>query len=328
MKFVVYSFTKSGESLAERLIPFFKDQKIEVIHKTSKQYKISNEVKSDFYDSDGLIFISSTGIAVRMIAPLLIHKFEDPAVLVINDIGTFTISLVSGHVGGANEWTLKISKYLHNMPVVTTASDGRGIEALDVFAKKHDLLIDSAAAEKEIMTMMLNGARIGLYSELNLIINAPLLSSNDLNSKDMEGWVFISSTQFEVKVPSVRLVPKNLYVGIGCKRDTPYETVINAVKEVFTEKRLDMRAIAAIGTVELKKDELALLQLSRECEVPLVIFTADEINALKGEYERSEFVKQTAGVYAVSEPCAMMLGREMLVRKYRKNGVTISISRR
>lgn len=328
MKFAVYSFTTLGASLGDRLSSFFQDQEIDIVHKTSKQYKISNEVKSDFYHCDGLIFISSTGIAVRMIAPLLIHKFEDPAVLVINDIGTFTISLLSGHVGGANEWTLKISEYLKNTAVVTTASDGRGIEALDVFAKKHDLLIDSAEREKEIMTMMLNGARIGLYSEMNLIINAPLIPSNDLDSKEMEGWVFISSTQFEAEVPSIRLVPQNLYVGIGCRRDTPYDTVIDVVKEAFIEKRLDMRGIAAIGTVELKKDEPGLLQLAREFEVPLVIFTADEINALEGEYERSEFVKRTAGVYAVSEPCAMLMGREMLVKKYRKNGVTVSISRR
>lgn len=328
MKFAVYSFTTLGASLGDRLSSFFQDQEIDIVHKTSKQYKISNEVKSDFYHCDGLIFISSTGIAVRMIAPLLIHKFEDPAVLVINDTGTFTISLLSGHVGGANEWTLKISEYLKNTAVVTTASDGRGIEALDVFAKKHDLLIDSAEREKEIMTMMLNGARIGLYSEMNLIINAPLIPSNDLDSKEMEGWVFISSTQFEAEVPSIRLVPQNLYVGIGCRRDTPYDTVIDVVKEAFIEKRLDMRGIAAIGTVELKKDEPGLLQLAREFEVPLVIFTADEINALEGEYERSEFVKRTAGVYAVSEPCAMLMGREMLVKKYRKNGVTVSISRR
>lgn len=328
MKFAVYSFTTLGAILGERLSSFFENQGIDVVHKMSKQYKISNEVKSDFYHCDGLIFISSTGIAVRMIAPLLIHKFEDPAVLVINDIGTFTISLLSGHIGGANEWTLKISEYLKNTAVVTTASDGRGIEALDVFAKKHGLLIDSAEQEKEIMTMILNGNHIGLYSELNIKPNAPLVSSNDFDAKEMEGWVFISSTQLEVEVPSVRLVPRNLYVGIGCRKDTPYETVQDAVKEAFREKRLDMRGIAAIGTVELKKDEPGLLQLAREYEVPLVIFTTDEINALEGEYERSEFVKQTAGVYAVSEPCAILLGREILVKKYRKNGVTVSISRR
>lgn len=314
--------------MAERLFSFFEDQEIDVVHKTSQKYKISNEVKTDFYEADGLIFISSTGIAVRMIAPLLVHKFEDPAVLVINDIGTFTIPLLSGHVGGANEWAVKISKYLENTPVVTTASDGRGIEALDVFAKKHNLNIGSPEQEKKIMTMLLNGARIGLYSEIDLSINAPLIVSNDLNCKEMEGWVFISSTQMETEVPSVHLIPRNLYVGIGCRKDTPYPIVLTAVKNAFAGKRLDMRGIARIGTIELKKEETALQRLAREYEVPLVIFSPDEINALNGDYERSEFVKRTAGVYAVSEPCAMLMGREMLVKKYRENGVTVSVSRR
>ncbi len=328
MRFIIYSFTASGAELGKRLLSFFEERHIRAIHKTSKEYKISNEVRVDFYEADGLIFISSTGIAVRMIAPLLVHKFEDPAVLVINDMGTFTVSLLSGHVGGANEWTMKISKYLGNTPVVTTASDVRGIEALDVFAKKHDLFIDSAEREKEIMTMLLNGARIGWYSEMDLAIHAPVIVSKDLNCREMEGWVFISSTEMDTAVPSVRLIPRNLCVGIGCRKDTPYSTVLDAVKKAFSKKRLDMRGIAMIGTIDLKKEEPALQRLASEYEVPLIIFSTSEINALDGEYERSEFVKQTAGVYAVSEPCAMLMGREMLVKKYRENGVTVSVSRR
>ena len=90
---------------------------------------------------DGVIFIGACGIAVRSIAPYIAGKKTDPAVLVIDECGQFVISLLSGHLGGANELAARCAGYLHATPVVTTATDLHSRFAVDVFAKKNGCAI-------------------------------------------------------------------------------------------------------------------------------------------------------------------------------------------
>lgn len=89
-----------------------------------------------FEEADALIFIGACGIAVRSIAPYIVSKKQDPAVLVLDECGKFVISLLSGHLGGANELTQTVAEILGAQPVVTTATDLHKRFAVDVFAKK------------------------------------------------------------------------------------------------------------------------------------------------------------------------------------------------
>ncbi|NLM05330.1 MAG: cobalt-precorrin 5A hydrolase [Tissierellia bacterium] len=326
MKIVVYSFSKNGEEIGEKLLDL---GAYEICHKRSKDYKISKEVESDFKEYDALIFISSTGIAVRMISKYIVSKETDPAVLVIDDMGRFTISLLSGHIGGANELTLNISKVLGNTPVVTTATDGRGIEAVDVFAKRMGYKIDNLAKVKDLMSMRINEGKIHCYSETGEYPSDDgLIRSDDFESREADGWIYISSDLREFNTPVCRLIPRNVNVGIGCRRGIKRSTLETVLLKAFDLAKLDIRGIGRIASIEDKKDEEGIIELAKKYGVDFITFTRDEINSVKDLRERSDFVRETMGVYAVSEPSAILLGGELILTKYKEDGVTISITKK
>jgi cobalt-precorrin 5A hydrolase len=120
----------------------------------------------DNWDScDGLVFVSATGIAVRSIAPFIKSKKSDPAVAVVDESGHFSISLLSGHIGGANDLAQLIAEKIGAQAVVTTATDVNGKIAIDVTAKKNGLFITSMPMAKEVSASVLSGERIGFFSE-------------------------------------------------------------------------------------------------------------------------------------------------------------------
>ena len=161
-KIAVYSFTEKGNLLGEKLSGL--DSQIEHFYNAKTAGGIRSLIPDDLKNRDALIFISSTGIAVRMIKDYIKDKTQDPAVLVIDDMGRFVISLLSGHLGGANALTEKIAKLLGAVSVITTASDGRNIEAVDLFAQKNNYAILSMEDAKIITSLMVDGKSIGFYS--------------------------------------------------------------------------------------------------------------------------------------------------------------------
>ncbi|EGC76826.1 cobalamin biosynthesis central domain-containing protein [Treponema denticola] len=183
-KIAVYSFTEKGNLLGEKLSGL--DSQIEHFYNAKTAGGIRSLIPDDFKNRDALIFISSTGIAVRMIKDYIKDKTQDPAVLVIDDLGRFVISLLSGHLGGANALTEKIAKLLGAVSVITTASDGRNIEAVDLFAQKNNYAILSMEDAKVITSLMVDGKAIGFCSEDKAPpINYPhlfILQEKDFNS--------------------------------------------------------------------------------------------------------------------------------------------------
>lgn len=317
MNIRIYSFSDRGRLLAKKLL--------------NLPYRVeesnTKKIKRDFYNSDALIFISAMGIAVRLIAPYIKDKKTDPAVIVLDDTGKYTISLLSGHLGGANKLTLEIAEFLDNQAIITTASDNRNMEALDNFAKENDLYITNFNHLKKVMSDIINEAPVGLYSEIKRRPkNIKFIEDKDFNSDKVSSWVIISSENIETIKPKAHLIPKNLNIGIGLRKDTPYEDI----KEVFDDAlRLinhNIKGIKTIATIPLKKDEAGLKRLVDELGMKLSIYDNEEINKVEIE-EPSDFVYKTTGVYAVSEPCALLSGGEMILRKYRDKKVTISIAK-
>lgn len=317
MKIKIYAFTDRGRALGEKLLRFSEES----------EFSNKSNIEENFKNSDALIFIGATGIAVRLIAPFIKSKTSDPAVIVIDDLGRYTISLLSGHLGGGNKLTLELSKFLNNQPVVTTASDGRNMEALDVFAKKHNLIIDDLKKMKEVMTDIVNYKRVGYFSEIAIKpFGINFIESEDFMREDLDSWVIISSKNIETFKKQMRLIPKNLNIGIGCKKDTPYEKISVALKGALSEVNCDIRGIKTVATILLKSKEKGLLKLCDDLGLKLTIYEEKEINKIEIE-EPSEFVYRTTGVYAVSEPCAKISGGEIILRKYKKDGVTVSIAK-
>lgn len=324
MKTVCFSFSKSGEAISAKLSALFQENYFQV--RGSIVSPAGPVVAKYFKECDLLIFISSAGIAVRMIAPCLCDKKTDPAVLVIDDLGQFCISLLSGHLGGANEYAQKVSAFLGGRAVITTATDGRNFEAPDLFAKRNNLVIEDMDAAKRIAAMMVNGEPIGFTSHESIVLEETI----DYPYVQTEGCKGgISVTPYVggggISMPVLFLRPKVFHVGIGCRKGKTAEEILCAIYKVFEENRLSILSVKTLSSVTLKKEEPGLLEAAARLDVALKFYTPEEIDSLSGDFTASDFVKKITGVNSVSEPCAVLSGGTLIVKKTACNGVTVAV---
>lgn len=283
---------------------------------------IKTVIKDIFYNYDALVFVSACGIAVRMIAPFIKDKRYDPAVVVVDDTGKFAVSLLSGHIGGANELACRISEVIGSISVITTASDGRNIESIDMFAKRNNLHIESMEDAKNITAIMVNGGKIKFSSEIDAELKYPYFDNSDYN-----GAVYVTCMD-EIKEdkPYVILRPEILNIGIGCRKGKTADEIINAVCCVFNENNLSLKSIKSVSTVEVKKHEEGIIKACEHFNCPLNIFSISQIDEVKDDFEKSEFVEKTIGVPSVAEPCACLGGGRLIVKKAKLDGITIAVA--
>ncbi|MCD7884362.1 MAG: cobalamin biosynthesis protein [Lachnospiraceae bacterium] len=169
-KLGIASFTVRGKSVADKLAAAFEEDYEIARYETGLRAWCGSLFASG---ADGIIFVGACGIAVRSVAPFLKSKTTDPAVLVIDEAGHFVISLLSGHIGGANRLALRAAEVLGATPVITTATDVNGKFAVDVFAKDNGLRIGSMKAAKEVSAAILRGEKVGIYCEGEIEGNIP-----------------------------------------------------------------------------------------------------------------------------------------------------------
>ncbi|MCX7883581.1 MAG: cobalt-precorrin 5A hydrolase [Caloramator sp.] len=321
MKIACITFTKEGLEIAQKVK---KDigSNVDIYFKDDLKENLKDKIEKIFYEYNCLIFISSAGIALRLIAPYIKHKSKDPAVVVVDDMGNFAISLLSGHIGGANEITKKIADILKCTPVITTASDVRGIESVDMFAKKYGFFIESFEDAKKITSMMLEGKRIGIISEMNLC-----LKYGNIVKENADGYIVITCKEsFNIDKSNCILRPKILNVGIGCRRGKSKEEIINAIKSVFLEEDLSLKCIKFLCSIDIKKDEKGIIDACEYLKCDFKTFTKDEIEKVQDRFDKSDFVFEKVKVTSVAEPCAYLLG-EIIVKKRVFDGITIAVSK-
>lgn len=293
-------------------------------------------LRAAFSEHSALVFIGATGIAVRVLAPLVNDKFSDPAVIVIDERGQHVISLLSGHFGGANELARYLAGVLGADPVITTATDVNELAALDTLACQLDAgMEDLRTGVKTINHWLVSGKRIGLWCDTALRAEVarcdtrgfiPVESLDDLPDLTAVVCVTVQATLPELTVPIFKLVPRRVVAGIGCRRDTPFSVVSGLLTQQLAAHFFDPLALRAIGSITLKEHEKALTQLAQRLRVPFEIFTADALRQHEHRFPASEFVRKTAGVGSVSGPAAWLMSHGQLVGEtLREQGVTITL---
>lgn len=326
MKYAVITFTEQGDKIADKLASIFS---IDLYSKKKqKDFNFKEVSKKAMESYSAIIFISSTGIAVRAIAPYIKSKDMDPAVLVIDNSCNYVISLLSGHLGGANELTLEISKCLMAQPIITTATDNLGITAPDMIAKDNGLIIEDLKKAKDIAALLVEGKRVGFFDEKG-IVQTPAGYSSNLD--DISGLLYVGSSesinghlQGHI-VPTLKLIRRDIVLGIGCRKDFSSEKMQQTVLRVLKEHNIDNRAIKSVSTVEVKKDEVAIKELVDYLKCQLKIFTTEDIRPIQHKFEGSDFVEKTIGVRAVSEPCVELSGARIISSKMKLEGMTLCI---
>ena len=323
-KMAILSFTAGGKSLGEKLsLLLSKAQedvrwKIENVH---RPIPLDTWMKEHFESVDALVFIGAMGIIVRGMAPYLRGKTLDPAVVVLDEKGQFAISVLSGHLGGANALTAEISNLLGAVPVITTASDVNQKIAIDVFAKKNYLVIDSMKQAKQCAG--------------NVFGKVPA----ELASKPEEAsfQVHVTPRMRQKDASMLHLIPKAYVLGVGCKAGTPEHVIEQRIREELDALGIDLRSIDCMASIDLKRYETGLLDFSKKQEIPIRFFSAEKLLKLPGNFTSSEFVSQVTGVDNVCERSAFGLIYQnetmkpedyMVLPKSGKDGVTIAIMKK
>jgi Cobalamin biosynthesis protein CbiG len=334
MKIAVISVTRSGDGISEKL-----KEKLDIdlySKATIRDFSIKQVAKKAMEEYKAVIFISSTGIAVRAIAEHIKAKDKDPAILVIDSSGNFVISLLSGHLGGANDLTLEVAQMLNSTPVITTATDNMGITAPDMIAKNNGLLIDNLKDAKNIAALLVDGKKVGFIDDKsNISIPKGYIS----NLEESEGLVVITNKLYNdisncnqidlysenKEIPTLKLIRKDIVLGIGCRKNFSPDEMRKTIQNLLKDKNIDERSVKSIGTVEIKKDEQAILKLAEYLGCELEIFSTQEIKKVHNKYEGSNFVEKTIGVRAVCEPCVELMGAKLITEKIKANGMTVCI---
>lgn len=344
-KIAILSITQNGKSLGLNIKNNIKNAdlyfiKRDIVENETNVIHINKRLKDFvpeiFNQYDYIIFIMATGIVIRTIAPLVVSKFSDPAILVTDEKGKNIISLLSGHMGGANEMTLYISDLINSNPVITTATDINEKSSLDMIAKKLNAHIDNFRDNVlKINSMIVNNEKVGLFVDGNYLVDTRGFVLDEKNTlKDIDNIVVISNkvsidTNLDFSNKNIiKVIPKDIVIGIGCRRDTDSEYMKDSLVDFLEQQNIDINAIKEIGSIDVKKDEKAILNLSKYLRVPFKIFTKEEISQVDYLYDKSEWVKKSVGVYSVAEPVAHLLSNgNLIVKKHKYKGITFSIGR-
>lgn len=298
---------KSGGILCQSFAPFKYASKEDVLPLPEDAVKWIGK-EWGMYD---YLFIGAVGIAVRYTAPWIKDKYTDPAVIGMDEKGRYVIPLLSGHVGGAVELSRIIADILGAEAVITTATDVRGKFAADVFARKNHLAIHSRKLAKEISAFLLEGQAAGFYSAYPVRGRCPeelqRCSENELTEYPFGIWVGERCPK-EKKENVLYLTPKNLAVGIGCRRGTAKEMLLGGLWEMLETSGYEISQIACIASIDLKKEEEGLICLAKELEVPFFTYSAEELQKTGDTISGSEFVWQVTGVDNVCERSALLAG--------------------
>lgn len=326
----IVSFTGRGAALAERVRRCLKDTLSECYDraddKSLRKTALSRFAQQAMVDCDLLIFIGAAGIAVRAVAPYLAGKAFDPAVLVLDENGRFVISLLSGHLGGANEYTGRLADALGAEAVITTATDGRGVFAVDTWAKSQNLIVRETARIREVSAALLRGERVGFRCAGRVEGRIPpgLETRGDFPVGVSVGV----DTAAEPFSCTLHLIPRAVRLGIGCRRGTSADAIDAAASAALRQAGLPFEALRGAATIDRKADEPGLAAFCAASGLPLQIFTASELAAVPGEFTPSAFVRETVGVENVCERAAVASagnGR-LLLRKTALNGVTVALA--
>lgn len=325
----IISFTSSGFKIGKKIENNFANCK-HYFHK-ELDIKISSLTKNIYEESQAIIFISATGIAVRMISPYIKNKKVDPAVVVIDDQGKFIIPLLSGHLGGSNELSKKISEiFPKSTLVMTTASDSRGFTSPDLFAKDMGFCFYNEEKLTEFTSAMVEGEEIYLYSEVEInwdYSNFTRIYSLE-NMKDSQKLIYISSKKISGKYNYLQIIPKNLHLGIGCRRGVSSKLMRDFIEEVFKDNNLLPEAIESISSIDLKSDEQGILELAKNYKAKTIFYSQEDLKKVEDMFEISEFVRKTVGTSSVAEGSCYLTSRNIIVDKKIGPSMTLAIGRK
>ncbi|BAU26246.1 cobalt-precorrin 5A acetaldehyde-lyase [Aneurinibacillus soli] len=354
-RYAIVAITKHGVEMARRLLHTFPDADLYYMSKFARGDEDTRGIQlftgsvrllfpALFPAYDGLILFISLGAVVRMIAPVLKDKKTDPGVVVIDDRGEHAISMLSGHLGGANELTREVAALIGAKPVITTASDVQKTIPVDLFGRRFGWTWDPESEKKltPVSASVVNEEHVAIVQEsgetdwwmhdtpmppsLHVYPTMTEALANQPNAALLITHRLLSSEEEALTVNGVIYRPKSIVLGMGCNRGTSAEEIEQVITETLEERKFSLHSVKALCTIELKKDEQGLLDVCNKYGWEFVYYTPEQLNEMNIT-EPSDTVYKYTGAYGVSEPaCKRYSGCQTLALTKKKSGnATISV---
>ena len=342
----VLAITKNGINIGHNLKKIFPNWSVFAPSKFSNDdteiiwysEPTSEKIVELFKNSNALICIFSLGAVIRLIAPHLIDKKTDPAVIVIDDKTNFVISVLSGHIGGANELTQEIAEKLEALPVITTAADVNKTIAVDLVGREFGWKIDDDSTVTKISAHMVNEEPIGIFQEVGeknwykkLPKNVLIYESiDDLKKSNSKAHLIISDKIIDedISKESVIYRPPSLVIGIGLHWDTTKETIREGIENCLEKFKLNSKSIAKLVSIKKPEDVQGLIDLGKEMKIPVEYVNREDLAEISAP-NPSETVKAFEGTASVSEAAAIKVSKGVLIVEKQKfpPNLTIAIAR-
>lgn len=338
-KVFILCFSQRGIKIADLIMNKFDNAHIEaytpskyiaksLYFKTLYFKPYDKKLMKEFFEKGNyIIFIGAVGIAVRLIAPYIKDKSEDPAVIVIDERGSYVIPILSGHIGGANRFSEKISNIINATPIITTATDINDVFAVDTWATENNYSIINVEMVKEISSSLLMGKEVGIYSDFEILTANPL---NIVKKDHGEIGICIGLNPNEKPFEkTLNLIPRCFHVGLGARKGIKGEDLDKFLRMVLDENKIPIESIRSISSIDLKKNEEGILYIKDKYGFKFHIYSKEELRKVEEKFQSSEFVKSKTGVGNVCESaCYISSGYgEMILNKKKGSGMTIAIAK-
>lgn len=288
-----------------------------------------------FQTKKPLVGIMATGIVVRQLAPFLRGKDRDPAVVVLDEQGQFAISLLSGHLGGANDLARTVADLVGATAVITTATDAHGLPALDTIAVRLGLSIENLSAVKAIHLALLQGQKVRVVDPLGFL------------REELAGWpelfearpeapesfcqpgpgVYVGCRDYPWPEGWLRLRPKIMVAGMGCNRGASQVEILDLFEKTLKQFHLSPLCLHTLATISAKRDEAGLKAAAEHLGVRFIWFSKEELQHLPVP-NPSAVVQRHLGVASVCEAAALKAakGGTLLVPKQKSTNVTLAVA--
>lgn len=272
-------------------------------------------------ESRAIVFIGSLGICVRTIVPIVSDKYTDPAVVCVDSIGRHAISVLSGHVGGANDLCRRVASILGAEPVITTQSDVSGTWSLDTMTQHFGWTPEGG---KELMNeaifALVNGAPVGLLLDISdegtremertlppnvTLLERPACPGDEIKADGMRQVIAVTPYLYQCAVPMLYLRPRVLDMGVGCRKECPVEGIAGHIAETLTASHISPLSLRTLSTIQLKKDEPLIPALAQAFDINEINIYPPAALTDIAVPNPSEKVHEVTGIWGVAESCAI-----------------------
>ncbi|NDV82003.1 precorrin-4 C(11)-methyltransferase [Bacteroides sp. 51] len=278
---------------------------------------ITGFINDDGHTFDSFIFIGALGICVRAIAPIIKSKYRDPAVVNVDSTGAFAISVLSGHVGGANQLTKLVASTIGAQPVITTQSDNTNLWALDTLGKEFGWQEQQEGSSmNKIIFAFVNGKRTALllevkdkgtrYLERTLPPHVTVYYHwEDIPQEEYEVLIAVTPYIHKPVIPTLYFRPPVLHLGVGCRKDCDAQGVGEYIENKIEESGYSPLSVGSINTIDLKKDEPLFHSLQSVFKAATThIYTSTDLEDIEVP-NPSEKVQEVTGSQSVAEATAI-----------------------